>query len=280
MSVPCNKNYSFELWKKRKIEKGEWLSHEEFTRKKDIERRDYLLRELELVNRRLNPRSHEELKEEFTKFEKEENATKKNKKRKREEEDNLVKREIIIDTETTGLGNEDRIVEISAIELIDGIKTGRRFHRFLNPEIKIPKKAIEIHRITNEKVEDCPKFKDICEDFIKFIGEGVMIAHNSKFDMRMMNNELARCGWKKFEKTRFIDTLEIARYLFPGEKNNQDALCSRFGINNSIRAETGLHSATEDTALLYLIYQRMISLLEEKKLTPYDFKIESLSSVD
>ena len=236
MSVPCNKNYSFELWKKRKIEKGEWLSHEEFTRKKDIERRDYLLRELELVNRRLNPRSHEELKEEFTKFEKEENATKKNKKRKRaEEEDNLLKREIIIDTETTGLGNEDRIVEISAIELIDGIKTGRRFHRFLNPEIKIPKKAIEIHRITNEKVEDCPKFKD---------------------------------------------TLEIARYLFPGEKNNQDALCSRFGINNSIRAETGLHSATEDTALLYLIYQRMISLLEEKKLTPYDFKIESLSSVD
>ena len=74
--------------------------------------------------------------------------------------------------------------------------------------------------------------------------------------------------------------MEIARYLFPGEKNNQDALCVRFGINNSIRAETGLHSAAEDTALLYLIYKEMISLLEGKKLTPYDFKIESLSSVD
>jgi len=280
MSSPYNKNYSFEVWKQKKIQKGEWLSHEEFTRKKDIQRRDYLLRELELVNRRLNPRSHEELKEEFTKFEreeKEESERRKSKKRKKSEEDNLLEREIIIDTETTGLGNEDRIVEISAIELIDGIKTGRKFHRFLNPEIKIPKKAIEIHRITNEKVEDCPKFKDICEDFIKFIGNGVMIAHNSKFDMRMMNNELSRCGWEKFEETRFIDTLEIARYLFPGEKNNQDALCSRFGINNTIRAETGHHSATEDTALLYLIYQRMISLLEEQKLTPYDFKIESLS---
>ena len=93
--------------------------------------------------------------------------------------------------------------------------------------------------------------------------------------MRMLNNELERCGWEKYNVTRFIDTLEIARYLFPKEKNNQDALCERFKINNSIRSKTGVHSAIEDTALLYLIYKEMIVLLKEKNLTPYDFRTES-----
>ena len=261
---------SFEEWKKKKIERGEWLSPEDFRRKKDIERRDYLLRELEIVNRRLNPRSHEELKKDFETF------TRNDKKRKLEEDIQdvgLIKREVILDTETTGLTNLDRIVEISIIEMIDGIKTGRRFHKFLNPEVNITKKAIEIHKITNEKVENCPKFPEVAEDIIKFIGDATIIAHNSNFDMRMINNELERCGWKKYDKTRFIDTLGIARYLFPSQKNNQDALCERFNLNNSIRSETGIHSAVEDTALLYLIYQEFIKLLKEKKLTPYDFKM-------
>ena len=276
--------YSFEEWKKRKIEKGEWLSPEEFRRKKDIERRDYLIRELEIVNRRLNPKSHEELKEEFVTFC---NAdlkpmVRKGLKRKRDNDSEgsskklkEVEREMILDTETTGLSNSDRIVEISVLELIDGIKTGRRFHKFLNPEVNITKKAIEIHKITNEKVEHCQKFHEIAESLIKFIGDSTIIAHNSKFDMRMLNNELERCGWEKYSSTRFIDTLEIARYLFPKEKNNQDALCERFKIDNSTRSETGIHSAIEDTALLYLVYREMIPLLEQKKLTPYDFRMES-----
>jgi len=274
---------SFDEWKKRKIERGEWLSPEEFRRKKDLERRDYLLKELEIVNKRLNPKSHEELRKDFVTFcdalEKEEKRINKRKReedkeggRKRQKE---VSREMILDTETTGLTNSDRIVEISIIELIEGIKTGRRFHKFLNPEINITKKAIEIHKITNEKVEGCPKFSEIAEGLIKFIGDATIIAHNSNFDMRMLNNELERSGWQKYDKTRFIDTLEIARFLFPSEKNNQDALCKRFNINNSTREETGIHSAAEDTALLYLIYMQMVSMLEEKNLTPYDFKHES-----
>ena len=278
---------SFDEWKKRKIERGEWLSPEEFRRKKDLERRDYLLKELEIVNGRLNPKSHEELRGNFVKFcNTFEIEEKKQKKRKREDEtkegserkkQKEISREMILDTETTGLTNSDRIVEISVIELIDGIKTGRRFHKFLNPEVNITKKAIEIHKITNEKVEGCPKFNEIVEGLISFIGDATIIAHNSNFDMRMMNNELERCGWQKYDKTRFIDTLEIARFLFPEEKNNQDALCKRFNINNSVREETGIHSAVEDTALLYLIYREMTTLLKEKNLTPYDFRKESTS---
>lgn len=124
----------FEEWKKKKIERGEWLSPEDYRRKKDIERRDYLLRELEIVNRRLNPRSHEDLKKDFETF------TREAKKRKIEEVETF-KREVILDTETTGLTNSDRIVEISIIEMIDGTKTGRRYHKFLNPEVNITKKA-------------------------------------------------------------------------------------------------------------------------------------------
>jgi len=244
------------------------------------------LRELEIVNRRLNPRSHEELREEFVTFceafGKENKEDIRGIKRKRTDESEIdskrlkeVTREMILDTETTGLTNSDRIVEISILEMIDGIKTGRRFHKFLNPEIKITKKAMEIHKITNERVEQCEKFHEIAEGLIRFIGDSTIIAHNSKFDMRMLNNELERCGWQKYEPTRFIDTLEIARYLFPKQKNNQDALCERFNINNSTRSTTGIHSAIEDTALLYLVYQEMIPLLKEKNLTPYDFKMES-----
>ena len=277
---------SFEEWKKRKIERGEWLSPEEFRRKKDLEKRDYLLRELDIVNRRLNPRSHEELRKEFVSFcdtiQKKEKDNACGVKRKAveaiERESKRMKevsREMILDTETTGLTNSDRIVEISVLEMIDGIKTGRRFHKFLNPEIRITKKAQEIHKITNEKLENCEKFSEIVESLIRFIGDATIIAHNSKFDMRMLNNELERCGWEKYNPVRFIDTLEIARYLFPKEKNNQDALCERFGINNSTRSSTGIHSAVEDTALLYLIYQKMSEMLKEKNLTPYDFKMES-----
>ena len=276
---------SFEEWKKRKIERGEWLSPEEFRRNKDLKRREYLLRELDIVNRRLNPRSHEELRKEFVSFsdtvEKQERVSAAGVKRKAQdsiERDSKrmkeVSREMILDTETTGLSNSDRIVEISVLEMIDGIKTGRRFHKFLNPEIRITKKAQEIHRITNEKLENCKKFPEIVKSLISFIGDATIIAHNSKFDMRMLNNELERCGWEKYNPVRFIDTLEIARYLFPKEKNNQDALCERFNINNSTRSATGIHSAVEDTALLYLIYQKMSDMLKEKNLTPYDFKKE------
>lgn len=275
---------SFEEWKKKKKERGEWLSNEDFKRKKDLERKEILEKELEKINRRLNLRPHVDILEDFEEFfEKEFNNSKKRKHSEEEESENKkiksekhIRREVILDTETTGLGNNDKIVEISIIELVEGVKTGRRFHKFLNPEIKITQKSIDIHKITNEKVKDCPKFSEVAENIIKFIGNATIIAHNSSFDMRMLNNELRECGWEKYGKNRFIDTLAISRYLFPKEKNNQDALCKRFGISNHNRVSTGIHSAMEDTALLYLVYKELEKILESKGMSPYDFVEENI----
>ena len=317
----------FEDWKKNKKAKGEWLSSEDYKLKKDLERKEELERELEKINRRLNPRPHTDLEKDFEEFyrkeigvkrkrteegeeksvkrteegeeksvkrteEGEEKSVKRTEEgeeksvkrrrageeksvKRREEEKKTIKREIVLDTETTGLGNNDKIVEISMIELVDGIKTGRRYHKFINPEINITKKATQIHKITNERLKDCVKFPEIAEDIIKFIGNATIIAHNAIFDMRMLNNELISCGWEKYSKNRFIDTLEISRYLFPKQKNNQDALCERFNIENHNRVNTGIHSAAEDTALLFLVYKELEKLLLEKKLTPYDFRKEN-----
>ena len=270
---------TFEEWKKKKQANGEWLSPEDYQRKKDLERKEFLERELKKINQRLNPRSHEELQAEFVQYYQTES-----KKRKTEEpcspKKKFITREIILDTETTGLGNSDRIVEISMLELVDGTKTGRKFHRFINPDTKISQKSIEIHKITNEKVKDCPKFEDLAEEIIKFIGNGTIIAHNASFDRRMLNCEMRRCGWEEYPEKRFIDTLEISRYLYPREKNNQDALCTRFGIDNHNRVSTGIHSAAEDTAHLYLIYKELESELRERSLTPYEFKLNHTVKVE
>lgn len=302
------RNVSFEEWKQKKKERGEWLTSEEYQIKKDLERKEYLERELMIVNRRLNPRNHSELKKEFVKYcqdnehlkiesESESDSSQKcgggvvvvSKKRKSERISNqekknkpeiFVRREIILDTETTGLTNEDAIVEISMLELVDGIKTGRKFHSFLNPKVNITQKAMEIHRITNETVKNQPTFEKIAEDVIKFIGDGTIIAHNAGFDRRMLNNDLHRCGWEPYPEKRFIDTLEISRYLFPNEKNSQDALCERFGIDNKHRVSSGIHSAVEDTAHLYQIYQNLIKILEEKRLNPYHFKLKHTTKVE
>ncbi len=302
------RNISFEEWKKKKMETGEWLSTEEYQRKKDMERKEYLEKELRIVNLRLNPRNHNELKKEFVQYfqdnenikiesESESDSSQKcgggvvvvSKKRKSERIEKLkdskkpkifVRREIILDTETTGLTNEDAIVEISMLELVDGIKTGRKFHSFLNPKVNITKKAVEIHRITNETVKDQPTFEKIAEDVIRFIGDGTIIAHNAGFDRRMLNNELHRYGWEPYPEKRFIDTLEISRYLFPKEKNSQDALCQRFGIDNKHRVASGIHSAVEDTAHLYKIYQELSKILQDKSLTPYHFKLKHTIKVE
>lgn len=172
----------------------------------------------------------------------------------------ISNRELILDCETTGLSNYDGIIELSIIELIEGIKTGRQYHSFFNPVINITKKAEEIHRITNEQLERYPVFSEKVEEIIKFIGNGNIVAHNSNFDMRMLNNELGRCGWESYQKSRFIDTLSISRNLFPNCSNSQDSLCKRFNIDNNNRLNTGIHSAKEDTEILYHIYIKLKEL--------------------
>ena len=250
-------NFNFEEWKKEKIKKGEWIPWEIY-RKRKREEYSSKIPQLEVI-------SHEIL---FRK------------KIIELDDKSPFKREIILDTETTGLSSEDRIVEISLLETIEGTKTGRKLHYFLNPEVRITKKAIEIHRLTNEKVKNYPLFKEVAQEIIKFIGGATIVAHNAKFDMRMINHELRRNRWEEYPEKRFIDTLEISRYLFPKEKNSQDALCIRFGIDNHNRMKSGIHSALEDTVHLYQIYRRLISLLEEKKLTPYDFKLNHTVFID
>lgn len=168
-------------------------------------------------------------------------------------------REICFDTETTGTSAEygDRIIEIGAIELIDHIPTDNIFHEYINPEREVPQEAIAIHGITNEQLADKPKFYEIAQKWIDFVGDdGVFVAHNASFDMGFINMELHKCGYKTYDdKDRIIDTLAIARKKFPGQHNSLDALCKRFEIDNSART---FHGALLDAQLLAEVYYKLL----------------------
>lgn len=168
-------------------------------------------------------------------------------------------REICFDTETTGTSveNGDRVIEIGALELIDHIPTGKTFHEYINPEREVPAEAIAIHGITNEFLSDKPKFYEIAQKWIDFVGDdGVFVAHNAPFDMGFINMELHKCGYKTYEdKERVIDTLAIARKKFPGQHNSLEALCKRFDVDDSART---YHGALLDAELLADVYYKLI----------------------
>lgn len=185
--------------------------------------------------------------------------------------DDCIGRLVIMDTETTGLGNTDKIIEISLLELKNNVKTGKTYHKFINPEKPISKSATEIHKLTNEMLNECSVFATVASEITDFIGDSIIIAHNSKFDQRMLNNELYGCGHQKYPDCRFIDSLQIARYLFPACKNNQDVLCERFNLGDTIRSTTGVHGALEDTESLYLIFKAMEPMLVQKNIALTDF---------
>tara|TARA_B100000686_G_C16504467_1_gene818822 strand:- start:39 stop:707 length:669 start_codon:yes stop_codon:yes gene_type:complete len=170
-------------------------------------------------------------------------------------------KEIVLDTETTGLSVKDghRIVEIGCIELDDLIPTKNIFHFYLNPERKVSEKALKIHGYSNEFLSDKKKFTEIAEDFLKFIMNKNIIIHNAEFDMAHINNELLLAGKEKITKKNVIDTLDIARNKFPGSSISLDALCKRFGIDNSKRKK---HTALVDCELLSKVY---INLLDQKE---------------
>ena len=262
--------YDFLKWKKRRQADRSWVSRKEyFKRKKSLKK-----------EKNIKNKIREELFNDFIKNNTEKEDLKDEDELSLNDEEVFMRREIILDTETTGLSKEDKIVEISLLELIDGIKTGRRLHYFFNPGKKISKRAIEIHRITNECVKNAPLFVDKADKIIKFIGTGTIIAHNARFDRRMLNQELVHSGLEIYPEKRFIDTLEISRFLFPRLPNNQDALCIRFGIDNHNRLTTGIHSAYEDTIQLYFIYSKLNELLKEKNLSAYDFKIKHSINIE
>ena len=163
-------------------------------------------------------------------------------------------REIALDTETTGLfyANGDRIVEIGCVEMIDNIATENMYHVYINPERDVPEEATKIHGLTNEFLADKPVFADIADDFLKFIGSSKLVIHNAKFDMGFLNFELEKAGYEKIPMDMAIDTLEIAREtLSGGDSRSLDALCRRFGIDNSARV---LHGALLDAQLLSEVY--------------------------
>jgi len=171
--------------------------------------------------------------------------------------------EIVLDTETTGLSVENghRIVEIGCIELKDQILTPNRFHCYLNPQRKVSEEAFKVHGYSDEFLSDKKKFSEIADDFIKFIGDKKLVIHNAQFDLSHLNNELKILGKKPIIKDQVIDTLDIARDKFPGSQNSLDALCKRFGIDNSKRK---LHTALVDCELLSKVYVNLIDQKEPK----------------
>jgi DNA polymerase-3 subunit epsilon len=172
-------------------------------------------------------------------------------------------KEVILDTETTGLFVKDghRIVEIGCLELDNLIPTKNRFHCYLNPERKVSEKALEVHGYTDEFLSTQKKFYDVVDEFLSFIKEKKLVIHNAEFDLSHLNNELALVGKKKINIENTIDTLVLARNKFPGSPTSLDALCKRYRIDNSIRTH---HTALIDCDLLSKVY---INLLDQKEPT-------------
>ena len=166
-------------------------------------------------------------------------------------------REIVLDTETTGLSPEDghRIIEIGALELINHMPTGKQLHLYIQPERDIEEAAERVHGISSAFLADKPVFSEIVQEFLDFIADDVMIIHNASFDMGFINAELKRLGHQALPDNRAIDTLAMARKKFPGAQASLDALCRRFDIDNSHR---DLHGALIDADLLAEVYIELI----------------------
>ena len=178
-------------------------------------------------------------------------------------------KEVILDTETTGLSVKDghRIVEIGCIELDNLVPTKNRFHCYLNPERRVSERALEVHGYTDEFLSTQKKFSDVVDEFLIFIENKKLVIHNAEFDLSHLNNELALLGKKKLNSENVIDTLALARDKFPGSPISLDALCKRYRVDNSKRTQ---HTALIDCDLLAKVY---INLLGQKEPT-LDFKNE------
>lgn len=166
-------------------------------------------------------------------------------------------REIILDTETTGLDPAagDRIVEIGAVELLNHLPTGRTFHVYINPERDMPKEAEAVHGLSTAFLSDKPVFAAIAEAFLEFISDATLVIHNASFDVGFLNAELGFLGHAAILPERVVDTLHIARQKHPGSANSLDALCRRYGIDNSKRTK---HGALLDSELLAEVYLELI----------------------
>ena len=180
-------------------------------------------------------------------------------------------REIVLDTETTGLSPLEghRLLEIGAVEILHQSPTGRVFHTLVNPERDVPEDAVRVHGHTAELLKDKPVFAAVVEDFLAFVGDAALVIHNAEFDMRFVNAELARLGREPIGMDRVVDTLALARRKHPGQPNSLDALCDRYRIDRSKRVK---HGALLDAEILVEIYgeltggrQRSLSFDERRE---------------
>jgi len=167
-------------------------------------------------------------------------------------------RQIILDTETTGLSPQQghRVIEIGCVEMVDRKLTGNNFHQYLQPDREIDAGAIEVHGISNEFLVDKPRFADIADDFARYIEGAQLVIHNAPFDVGFMNSEFSLCktGKQVADICTVLDTLAMARKMHPGQKNNLDALCKRYEIDNTRRE---LHGALLDAEILADVYLAM-----------------------
>jgi DNA polymerase-3 subunit epsilon len=172
-------------------------------------------------------------------------------------------REIVLDTETTGLdaANGDRLIEIGGIEIVNRIPTGREYHRYLNPEREVHPDAVAVHGLTNEFLQDKPRFAEIADELLAFIADAPLVAHNATFDLGFLNAELERAARPILSANRIVDTLALARRRHPAGPNTLDALCKRYGIDLSQRTK---HGALLDSMLLAGVY---VELLGERQAT-------------
>ena len=166
-------------------------------------------------------------------------------------------RELVLDTETTGLDfeNGDKIVEIGIVELENHIQTGNSFHYYLNPERDSSPEALKVHGLTTEFLSDKPKFVEIVEEFINFLGDSKIIIHNASFDIGFINSQLKGCNFQEIDETRVIDTIVLAKNKYRGQSVSLDSLCRRYNIDITGRE---IHGALKDAKLLSLVYLELI----------------------
>lgn len=166
-------------------------------------------------------------------------------------------REIVLDTETTGFEPAEghRIVEIGAVELFNHVPTGRTYHQYINPQRPMPAEAFAVHGLGDDFLRSQPPFAEIAPAFIEFVEDASLVIHNAAFDMKFLNFELGRVGMAQLAMNRAIDTLTIARQKFPGSPASLDALCRRFGVDNSTREK---HGALLDSEILAEVYLELI----------------------
>lgn len=190
-----------------------------------------------------------------------------------------MRREIVLDTETTGFepSQGHRLVEIGCVELINYVPSGRIFHAYINPEREVPQEAYNVHGLSYDFLKAHPPFKDVGDLFLEFIEDSPLVIHNAKFDMKFLNAELANHNMPGIPFSRAIDTLTMARAMFPGSPASLDALCKKYGVDNKAREK---HGALLDAELLAQVYLELIGGKQPGLSFDFAAKKEKKVSVD